>query len=173
MLQKNTSRVTVDKVLSLLCRISGWFWAVFWVTIGVVGLFQVLAGKPDAKAVDWAMPFICLGIAALNVRLIRYANRLSQLLKDFRLYCAVFAREPDKSIPDLAAALNLPAEDVLKRLQTMCKRGYFNGYIDFQQQRMLLDTAGGDSKVISCPGCGARSAVSAPGGRCPYCGSPL
>ena len=172
MAQKNTSRVLRDQWFVRVGRVFAWTWAVFWALIGLVGLGELLTGRAE-NSTDVIMPFICLALAGLHIWLIVLIRRIHGLLQDFRLYCAVFAREPDKSIPDLAASLNLPEQAVMDRLQRMCRRGYFNGYIDYRLQRMIFDAPREQSQVVYCPGCGARSVISRQGAACPYCGAPL
>ena len=174
-MRKNVSRVLVDTWLSRLLSVVGWTWAAIWAMIGVVGLFQLITGESPMDGANLAMPLICLGLTYLNICLILFARKRSALLKDFRLYCAVFSQEPDQSIPGLAASLALPVDHVLDRLQAMCKCGYFNGYIDRAQQRMVFkkDAPQGQNAVQYCPGCGAPNAVSFQGTACRYCGSPL
>ena len=164
----------MDTWLARVLRVTGWVGAVFWGIIGLVGLGQMITGETQISGAGIAMPLICALLAFLNGRMILYAKQMSALIKDFRLYCAVFAREPDKSIADLALALNTPVDTAMDRLQSMCRRGYFNGFIDFQQKRMQFAADPTlDTQVVTCPGCGASGAVTRPGQPCRYCGSPL
>lgn len=164
-------RVFLDTWLCRIGRIFAWAWLVFWALIGVVGLGSLFDGQPK-ETLDYTMPFLCLGLAWLHVLLLRYIRKTTDLLSDFRLFAPALARQADKSIPALSAALNRPQEVVAQRLQAMCRRGYLNGYIDHQQRRVVFADEG-NRRVAACPGCGARTAVEAAGGVCRYCGSPL
>lgn len=174
MAQSKKIRVFLDTWLAQIGKIIGWVWGIFWAMIGVVGLGMALFKELDGS-IDIIMPLVCLGLAALHYLLIRYCNRTSDLVLDFHLYCAAFAREPDKSIRALAASLHEPEEHVMAQLKEMCRRGYFNGVIDFKEKRMTFFTGQepGSVAVAYCPGCGARNAVSRHGQPCKYCGAPL
>ena len=174
MAQQNISRIRRDRWFSRLGRVFSWAGLIFWAMIGLVGLGKVLSGEA-ADSIDHVMIWVCAGLAGLHLWLLCRAYRIKGLLRDFRLYCAVFAREPDKSIPELAAALNLSPEKAEQRLNAMCRRGYFNGYVDHQRQRMLFHTGQAQQGVLVayCPGCGARNTLEKNGDACLYCGSPL
>lgn len=167
-------RVFLDTWLARIGKIVGWVWGVFWAMIGVVGLGMAIFKELDGS-IDIIMPLVCLGMAALHYLLIRYCNRTSDLVLDFHLYCSVFAREPDKSIPALAAAMHEPEQHVMAQLKEMCRRGYFNGFIDYQKRCMLFYAEKDleNTQVVYCPGCGARNAVGKTGAPCRYCGAPL
>jgi len=166
-------RVRLDTFLAHAGKALGWIGAVFWGVIGLVGLSEMLFGGAD-RPIDRVMPFICLGLAALHGLLIWSASGMKELIRDFRLYSAALARDADKSILGLSQRLGLPLETVLQRLQKMCRRGYFNGFLNLRDQCLCLHTDEPLSQqVVYCPGCGAGNAVSRAGGVCRYCGSPL
>ncbi len=121
------------------------------------------------------MPYVSVGLAALNGWALFSIRRLRMLLSDFGRYCAIFAREPEKSIPDLAATAGVSEETALRQLEKMCRRRYFNGYIDHKRQCMVFAAPQADAvpDVVYCPGCGARNAVARTGDVCRYCGVPL
>ena len=170
-------RITLDLWLARFGSVFGWVWMIFWIVPGVYGLFEVILGKAETTA-DFVMPWICFGLAFPHYLIIRSARKTRALIADFRVYCAVFAQEPDKSIPEAAKALKEPVETVFRQLKEMCGRGYFNGYIDHRTQRMVFpgceqEQTGGGVTVVHCPGCGAPNAVSSGGGACRYCDAPL
>ena len=163
------TRIIVDTWIARIGSIFGWCCLVFWAVPAIVGLAEL----PEAKrSVDYAAPIICLGLAAVHWLLIRAMKRTKELVKDFRLYSSVLAQDPEKSIPGIAEALKLPEEQVMNRLQAMCRRGYFSGHINFRTKQMELYTNQGFS-VEHCPGCGATTAISRTGDSCRYCGAPL
>ena len=146
-----------------------WFWLVIWALVGIVGLTEL----PEAeKKMDVVAPFICLGLAALHYLLIRRMRYTKELVEDFRLYSSVLAQDPDKEISGIAKALKIPEDTVMRRMQAMCRRGYFSGHINYAANRMELEPERGLS-VEHCPGCGATTAISRTGDVCRYCGAPL
>ena len=172
--QNNPFRIQCDIWLARIGSAFAWFWLVIWVLIGMVGLGDLMNGK-SAETVDKVMPFVSFGFAAANVPLLLASRKTKRLIKDFRLYCPVLAHEPDKSISQLAAALNKPLEEVKGQLTEMCRRGYFNGYLDHQKQRLVFVQAQMESQIhiLYCPGCGAKNAIRKTGDCCRYCGAPL
>ncbi len=178
--RQNRFRIFLDIWLARIGSLFGWVLLVFWLVPGVYGLFEILLGKAESTA-DLAMPWICFGLAFLHYLVIRSARKTKALIADFRLYCAVFAHSPEKSIPDLAETLNVPKEEAMKRLKEMCRRGYFNGYIDYSRQQMRFASSPAPKgaaenqpkTVVYCPGCGARNAIVHSGDTCQYCESPL
>ena len=167
-------RIALDVWLARFGSVFAWFFLVFWFLAAVLGLGDVLLdGKRDT--VDIVMPFVALGLAALHGRLALSCRETKRLATDFRVYCAALAREQDKSLPELAAALNLPLGEVTEKIGEMCRRGYFNGYVDHRDKRLVFsdDDEPEGLRVASCPGCGAKTAVQPSGGVCRYCGAPL
>ncbi len=162
-------RIIIDIWVARIGSAFGWICLVFWALIGAVGIGEL----PEAKdGVSVAMPFICFGLAAVHWLLVRAARNTRRLVGDFRLYSSVLARDPEKNIGGIAKALKIPEEQVMKRLQAMCRRGYFNGHINFMTKRMEMNT-GEDFSVEHCPGCGAATAIIRTGDVCRYCGAPL
>ena len=170
--QNHPFRITLDVWLARFGSVFGWFWLIFWLSIGIVGLGELVSGKASAT-VDVVMPFVCLGFAVLNVFLIRSCRKTKMLVKAFRLYSAYFSHEIEKSIPDAAKAFDIPVETALRQLQEMCRRGYFNGYIDHQRQCMVFPEDKPGLTLAHCPGCGAATAIAKTGDTCRYCGAPL
>lgn len=168
-MQRKRIRITLDIWIARLGIIFGWICLVFWAIMGAVGLSEL--GEAE-DGVDRVMPFIALGLAALHYLLIRAMRYTRNLVEDFRLYSSVLAQDPDKEISGIAEALKIPQETVMKRLQAMCRRGYFNGHINYKAQRMELEPELGLS-VEHCPGCGATTAIGNTGDVCRYCGAPL
>ena len=162
-------RIILDTWIARIGSVFGWVCLVFWAIMAAVGLSELPVAK---RSVDYVAPFICLGLAGVHYLLIRTMKRTKELVKDFRLYSSVLAQDPDKEISGISAALNIPEEQVMKRLQEMCSRGYFSGHINFHLKRMELNPGSGVS-VERCPGCGATTSVSRSGDTCRYCGAPL
>ena len=167
-MQERKTRVVLDIWIARLGSVFGWIFLVFWTMMGAVGLAELGSAEDATHRV---MPFVCLGLAALHYLLIRAMRKTKDLVGDFRLYSSVLAQDPDKEIAGIANALKIPQEQVTRRMQEMCRRGYFNGHINFKAQRMELDP--GSVSVEHCPGCGAVTAINRTGDRCRYCGAPL
>ena len=142
--------------------------------MGLVGLADIIGGKAK-DSTDIIMPFVCIALAAVHFLLLRSCRKTKALVHDFRLYCSALAQIPDHSVTEMASILGVPADTAAKKLQEMCRRGYFNGYMDHKKQRMIFNGAFSETQlnVVYCPGCGARNAVSSAGGNCRYCDAPL
>jgi hypothetical protein len=173
--QQNAFRVLLDTWLDRLGRIIAWVGLVFWAVIAVAGFVMLFGESTHDNSADYYMPFVCFGLAALNGWALLSIRRRHALLSDFRRYCAVFVREPGKSIPDLAATLGVSEETVMRQLEKMCRRRYFNGYIDHSRSCMVFAGRQNETApdVVYCSGCGARNLVSQTGDACRYCGAPL
>ena len=173
-------RIMIDLWVARIGSVFGWVWLVFWALIGVTGIGMYVLGEAE-DATDKILPFFCLGLAALHWPAIRACRKTKDLELDFHLYCAIFAREPEKSIPEVAKAMKEPVSTVMKDLTEMCRRGYFNGYIDHREQRMVFPNyqpekpapENASLRVIQCPRCGAVNAIAKTGDACKYCGAPL
>ena len=168
-MQNKKYRVALDIWIARLGSVFGWICLVFWAVMGIFGLAEL--GEAQ-DGVHRAMPFVSIGLAALHVPLILATHRTKKLVADFRLYSSILAQDPGREIAGIAEALKIPQETAVRRLQEMCRRGYFSGHINFTAQRMELDPVGGLS-VEQCPGCGAATAISRTGDTCRYCGTPL
>ena len=173
--QQNTFRVLLDTWIDHLGRVIAWVGLVFWVILAIAGFGMLLGETSHDNSADYYMPYICVALAALNGWALLSIRRRHALLSDFRRYCAVFVREPEKSIPDLAATLGVSEETVMEQLKKMCKRRYFNGYIDHSRKCMVFagQQEAAIPDVVYCPGCGARNVVAQMGDVCRYCGAPL
>lgn len=172
-------RIGLDLWVARIGSIFAWVWFVFWALIGVTGVGMYVFGEAE-NATEKILPFFCLGLAALHWLAIRACRRTKDLELDFHLYCAIFAKEPNKSIKEVAKAMREPMSIVMKDLTEMCRRGYFNGYIDHRTECMVFphyrppeNTENPELTVIHCPGCGAYTAIAKTGEACRYCGAPL
>ena len=173
--RQNTFRVLLDTWMDHLGRVIAWVGLIFWITFAIAGFATLFGETSHENPADYYMPYVCAGFAALNGWALLSICRRHALISDFRRYCAVFVREPGKSIPDLAATLGVSEETVTRQLEKMCKRRYFNGYMD--HGRICMVFAGQQEvaipDVVYCPGCGARNVVKQTGDACRYCGAPL
>ena len=168
-MEKKKIRIILDTWIARIGAVFGWICLVFWAMMGLMGLVEMAEAKDDASI---AATLVCIGLAAVHWLLIRAMRNTKELVQDFRLYSSVLAQDPDKEIDGIAEALKIPEEQVMKRLQAMCRRGYFSGHINFAARRMELEPVRGLS-VEHCPGCGATTAISRTGDTCRYCGAPL
>ncbi|MDO5325704.1 MAG: hypothetical protein Q4G00_03170 [Clostridia bacterium] len=168
----NGNRTILDIWIARFGSAFAWFWMVLWAMMGIVGMSDLISANAP-ETVDKVMPFVCIGMAALNFLLIIKCRKTKALVRDFRLYCAVLAKQPEHSIDKMAQVLNIPVETAAANVQEMCRRGYFNGYLDHQARRIVFHHQQPQVNVVYCPGCGARNSVSGNGGSCRYCDSPL
>ncbi len=172
-------RIIMDLWVARIGSIAAWVWLVFWALMGVTGVGMFISGQAE-DTTEKILPFFCLGLAALHWLAVKACRRTKELELNFHLYCAIFAKEPNKSIQEVAKAVREPVSDVMADLKEMCRRGYFNGYIDYRTERMVFphyrppeNTEKPDLNVIQCPGCGAVNAIAQTGDACKYCGAPL
>ena len=160
-------RVITDIWIARIGTVVGWTGLIFWGMITSVSISSLFSAK---EALDWIMPWVCLGLTAIHYLLIRTAKGTRSLVGDFRYYAQILAK--NKSLSALSEETGEDPEDVKKKLRTMCKRGYFKGHIDLQQDRMVLESSKGEY-AARCPGCGATTRIRKTGGTCRYCGNPI
>ena len=169
---KQTQRIPRIGSTGRLLTALGWGGVIFWGTIAVMGALDIFRGYTThdvngeqvvsaLETVDYVATVLCAVFAALQ---------------DFRRFTAFFAAQTEKSIPALAASLNRPEAEVISRVEDLCRKGYFNGFVDHRTRSLCFyadDPANSRLTVSCCPGCGAKTAVANQGGVCRYCGSPL
>jgi transposase-like protein len=125
----------------------------------------------------------------IGVLLILKARKIKKQAEKFRKYIDVTVYGGEKSIDNIAGAVGLQYEAVMKDLQHMIDSGYLkNTYINQANREILLKQVVQShvqpineqaskpiqSKAVRCPGCGANNIVSNSGiCECEYCGTPL
>ena len=171
--QQNAGRILKDTRQARVRRALGWTGLIFWLLISIAMFFKLFSEPTHENPADYYMPYVSLALAGLHAWMLLSSKRISRLIQDFRLYCGVLSREPEHSAAQISRILNQPLEKVMSDLQEMCKRGYFNGYLDHQSQCVVFNHQPAETNVVYCPGCGARNAISRAGDRCRYCDSPL
>ena len=164
------TRILIDLWVSRIGSYFAWFWFTVWALVGIVGISELISGEAK-EPLDYFMPLICFGIAALNFLMIRSCRRTKALISDFRLYSSVWSGSGKKSIQELAQKLKKDPDSIRDRILEMCRRGYYSGTFDFSEQTIVFEKAG--PSIRQCPGCGATNAVQKNGDKCLYCGSPL
>ncbi len=148
-MEERRARATIDIWIARIGTVFGWFWFVLYALCGIVALTEL----PQAKEnLDYAMPVILFGLAAAHFLIIRVSKRTRELVRDFRYYAAVLAK--DKSITALCEKVREPREDVERKLLQMCRRGYFRGQVDLANDCLRLHS---EPCVARCPGCGATT----------------
>ena len=165
-------RVWVDLWIARIGAVWVWFWFVLWILVGIVGITEIVGGK-ETEPLDYAMPFICFGLAVVHIPLIRSFRRTKELVADFRLYSSAFSGAGEKNVDVICRSCGTDSQTVQKRIQEMCRRGYFTGHFDLSEQTLVFDNLGDEAYVLQCPGCGAPNAIRKNGDCCTYCGSPL
>ncbi len=103
--QQNAFRVLMDTFTGRLGGVIAWIGLILWAVLAIAGFSTLLSEKTHENPAEYYMPYACVGLAALNGWALVSIGRRRALLSVFRRYCAVFVKEPDKSIPDLAAAV--------------------------------------------------------------------
>ena len=184
---KHTQRIPRIGSTGRLLTALGWGGVIFWGTIAVMGALDIFRGYTThdvngeqvvsaLETVDYVATVLCAVFAALHIWMILSGRRAKQRAEDFRRFTAFFAAQTEKSIPALAASLNRPEAEVISRVEDLCRKGYFNGFVDHRTRSLCFyadDPANSRLTVSCCPGCGAKTAVANQGGVCRYCGSPL
>ncbi len=164
-MEERRTRAAVDIWIARIGTVFGWSGFVFYVLLTVVAVVDL----PKAKeGLDYAMPLVLAGLAAVHFLIIRVSKRTRELVSDFRYYASILAT--DKSISELSRKVREPQDAVEKKLILMCKRGYFRGQVDLAEGSLKLDSA---PCVARCPGCGATTRIYKSGDVCRYCGNPL
>ena len=164
-MEERRVRATIDIWIARIGTVFGWFWFVIYALCAVVSITEL----PEAKEkLDYAMPFILVGLTAVHFLIIRVSKRTRELVSDFRYYATVLAK--NKSIALLSRKVKEPQEEVEKKLILMCKRGYFRGQVDMANDCLRLYS---EPCVARCPGCGATTKIYRNGDICRYCGNPL
>ena len=158
-------RATIDIWIARVGTVFGWFWFVVYALCAIVSIVELPKAEEN---LDYAMPFILVGLAAVHFLIIRVSKRTRELVSDFEYYAALLAE--DKSISSLSKKAKEPRKDVEKKLILMCKRGYFKGKVDFVNDCLKLDS---EPCAARCPGCGATTMIFRNGDKCRYCGNPL
>ena len=164
-MKERRARALVDIWIARIGTVFGWFWFVVYALCAVVSIAELPKAKEN---LDYAMPFILIGLAAVHFLIIRVSKRTRELVSDFQYYAALLAT--NKSISALSKKVKEPQEEVEKKLILMCKRGYFKGRVDLANDCLKLDS---EPCVARCPGCGATTRIYKRGDVCRYCGNPL
>ncbi len=165
LVMERRTRVTLDLWIARIGTAFGWFWFVVYALCAVVSIVDL----PNAdESIDYAMPFVCIGLAAAHFLIIRASKRTRELVSDFRYYATLLSG--NKSIDALSKKVKEPKEQIEKKIILMCKRGYFRGKVDPTDDRLVLDS---EPCAARCPGCGATTQIYRNGDKCRYCGNPL
>ena len=165
---KRSIRATLDIWIARIGTAFGWFWFVLWILTGIVGITELFEADRMKKSLDYAMPIICFGLAAVHFLLIRASKKTRELVSDFNYYASILAK--NKSVSALCQQVKKPREVVEEKLAQMCRRGYFKGRVE--GDRLVLDTVH-EAYAARCPGCGATTSIYKNGDVCRYCGNPL
>ena len=164
-MEERRVRATIDIWIARAGTVFGWFWFVIYALCAVVSIVELPKAKEN---LDYAMPVILIGLAAVHFLIIRVSKRTRELVSDFQYYAALLAK--DKSISALSKKVKEPQKAVEKKLILMCKRGYFKGQVDLTNDCLKLHS---EPCVARCPGCGATTKIFKNGDVCRYCGNPL
>ena len=86
-MEKRRIRAMIDIWIARIGTVFGWFWFVLYAMLAVVSIAEL----PEAKdRLDYAMPVILIGLAAVHFLIIRASKRTRELVRDFQYYAAGF-----------------------------------------------------------------------------------
>jgi hypothetical protein len=164
----------------------GWVLTVF----GGIGFIGCVTDPTATSGTVMALIFVVGGIL-----LILKARKIKKQAAKYRKYIDVVVNYGEKNIDNIADAVGLQYEVVIKDLQDMIDIGYLkNAYIHQANREILLQQVVQPQvqqayqqtqtyqqlsnpiqpKAVRCPGCGANNIVSTSGVcECEYCGTPL
>ena len=163
------------------------------------GLMTVAGLTDEELSADKAFIVVMIIIDLIGVILIVLSAIRHRLIKNFKKYVELLSNDPTGSIPNLAAALGVGEDVVVKNLEKMIKKKYFaNAYIDRNQNRVCLPNretapsaqegvphvtvpntsqaapAADQMTTVICPGCGGVNTVrKGCVAECEYCGSSI
>ncbi len=170
------------KTISL--SVVGWILTVF----GIIGFIGCITDPTATGGAVMALIFAVGGIL-----LILKARKTKKQAAKYRKYIDVVVNGGEKSVDNIAGAVGLQYEVVIKDLQDMIDIGYLkNAYIHQADREILLKQYAESQiqqtyqqtnqqfsnpiqpKAVRCPGCGANNIISSNEiCECEYCGTPL
>lgn len=160
---------------------------------GALGFIGCVSDPETTGGAVVAFFFIIGGIA-----LVRKAKKLSKEAESTKQYLAIIVNGNVRQLDSIAAATGKPYDVVKAEIQKMIKNGYLqNAYINENTREVVLPVATPatpatpaapgftnllqytaaptqpQSRIVSCPCCGANNTIYGAGAECEYCGSPI
>jgi len=172
---------------AIMSQKTGVLSVVAWILI-VIGAVGFLGAEGEDKVVGIV---IALVMVMGGILLLRKASKTKKTAIKYKKYIDIVVNQNVKSIDNVASAVGLPYDVVVKELQNMINIGYLkDSYIHQGNREIILkqqqsaevaytqtaDAGQTAPQTIAarCPGCGANNVVAV--GRvseCEYCGTPI
>ncbi len=156
------------------------------IVIGVLGFIGCLSDPDGAGGAIVALLFFIGGGVALTMK----ANKLKAEAESIKQYLAIIVNGHVRQLDAIAATTGKTYDVVRKEVKNMIDKGYLkNAYIDEGAREVVLPSSAPapraaanapvataapvQSKIVTCPCCGANNTIYGAVGECEYCGSPL
>ena len=181
-------RISLDKktamVAGKLIKIIG----IVSCSFAVLGFLVSISDGFDSADVGMILFF---GIA--GAVLLRLSNKIKKEADSVKQYLSIIVNGGERQLDAIASATGKDYEVVKKDVQKMIDKGFLkNAYINENTREVVLasaaapaaantgnifaknaSAAAAQTRVVSCPCCGANNTISGDIGECEYCGSPL
>ena len=157
-----------------------------------LGLFMVIVAIALGEA---SMVVVFLFFIAGGVALLFKANKAKQEAESVKRYLSIIINGGERELDAIAATTGKQYEVVRADIQNMIDKGFLkNGYINESTRTLVLASkpavrvnaqtparaaaapgaaAVPQTRVVSCPCCGANNTITGALGECEYCGAPL
>ena len=179
-------RFSIDK--TAMMKTSGKGLKILGIVLIVLGIFGII-GSLDPLSV--ANIIIFLFFIGGGLVLINKSKKIQAEGDTVKRYLAIIVNNNIKQLDDIAATMGKQYDVVRSDVQKMIDKGFLkNAYINEATREIVLPsaapvsvnvaqpTAGAapvaiQTRIVSCPCCGANNTVSGDIGECEYCGTPL
>lgn len=126
------------------------------------------------------------GIAGFALQ--KVSQKIKREAEDVKKYLSVIVNGNERQIDVIASSMGKSYDMAKNDIQKLINKGYLkNAYINEGTREIVLpniiqeqsgdmantSSAHVETKIISCPCCGANNTISGETGECEYCGSPL
>lgn len=126
------------------------------------------------------------GIAGFALQ--KVSQKIKREAEDVKKYLSVIVNGNERQIDVIASSMGKSYDVAKNDIQKLINKGYLkNAYINEGTREIVLpniiqeqsgdmantSSAHVETKIISCPCCGANNTISGETGECEYCGSPL
>ena len=169
--------------------------ALLYLLIGIAcsimtfGGFLTVMENFDGFGLFMVMVFLALAVLSFSAR-----GRKKKETKRAKEYISIIANRNEKQLDSIAKLIGRKYDDVKKDLQKLIDAKIFKGaYIDEESRTIVLPSAAEkvavaanagataaapdapvlETKIVTCPCCGANNKIVGPIGECEYCGTPL
>ena len=176
-------RIALDKKTALLC---GKFIKLLGIaSCGMAGIGFLASVSDGFDGSDVGM---ILFFAGAGVALLYLASRIKKEANTVKQYLNIIVNNSETQLDSIAAATGKPYDTVKKNVQKMIDKGFLeNAFINENTRSVVLPSTSNaasniyaltedevaQTRVVTCPCCGASNTVSGALGECEYCGTPL